>query len=365
MQNPLRVLLLLCLGALLVAGCGGGGESASEDTDVNTLLEQTFTGEHKVDSGKLDLSLRIDAQGGSSSQLQGPISVKLSGPFETQGEGRLPKFDMDASFEGAGQSFQAGVTSTGDKGFVNFQGTEYEVSSQVFQQFKAGYEQAQKQAAEQNKDQQSLATLGIDPRRWLTDAQNAGEAMVGDAETIKITGGVDVTKLLDDVNAALEKARGLGVQGSEQLPEKLTDEQKRQAAEAVRNVKVEIYTGKEDSTLRRMLITFDVQAPAGSGGDAQSGSLALDFSLLDLNEGQDIEAPSGAKPFDELLGQLGGLGLGGMGGSGSGSGSGSGGGSDSSGAGADAEALRKYSECIEKAGEDVAAAQKCAELLSP
>jgi hypothetical protein len=364
MQNPLRVLLLLCLGALLVAGCGGNGESASEDTDVNELLEQTFSGEHKVDSGKLDLSLQIDAQGGSNPQLQGPISLKLGGPFETQGEGKLPKFDMDASFEGGGQSFQAGLASTGDKGFVNFQGTEYAVSDQVFQQFKAGYEQAQKQAQEQNQDQQSLATLGIDPRRWLTDAQNAGEAKVGDTDTIKITGGVDVTKLLDDVNTALEKARGLGVQGSEELPEKLTDEQKRQAAEAVKNVKVEIYTGKEDSTLRRMLITLDVEAPENSGGGAQSGSLALDFSLLELNEGQDIEEPSDAKPFDELLGQLGGLGLGGVGG-GSGSGSGGGGGSDSSGAGADAEALRKYSECIEQAGEDVAEAQKCAELLSP
>jgi hypothetical protein len=361
MQNPLRVLLLLCLGALLVAGCGGGGESASEDTDVNELLEQTFSGEHKVDSGKLDLSLRIDAQGGSNPQLQGPISLELSGPFETQGEGKLPEFDMDASFEGGGQSFQAGLASTGDKGFVNFQGTEYAVSDQVFQQFKAGYEQAQKQAKEQNQDQQSLATLGIDPRRWLTDAQNAGEAKVGDTDTIKITGGVDVTKLLDDVNTALEKARSLGVQGSENLPEKLTDEQKRQAAEAIKDLKVEIYTGQEDSTLRRMLVTLDVEAPAGSGGAAQSGSLALDFSLLELNEGQDIAAPSDAKPFDELLGQLGGLGLGGVGGSGSGSG----GGSDSSGAGADAEALRKYSECIEKAGEDVAAAQKCAELLSP
>jgi hypothetical protein len=361
MQNPLRVLLLLCLGVFLVAGCGGSGESADEGTDVNKLLEQTFSGEHKVDSGKLDLSLRIDAQGGSSSQLQGPISLKLSGPFETQGEGKLPKFDMDASFEGAGQSFQAGLASTGDKGFVNFQGTEYAVSDQVFQQFRAGYEQAQKQASEQNKDQQSLATLGIDPRRWLTDAKNAGEAKVGDTDTIKITGGVDVTKLLDDVNTALEKARGLGVQGSEQLPEKLTDEQKRQAAEAIKDLKVEIYTGKEDSTLRRMLITLAVDAPEGSGGEAQSGTLALDFSLLELNEGQDIEAPSGAKPFDELLGQLGGLGLGGAGAGAGGSGSGQ----DSSGSGADAEALRKYSECIEKAGEDVAEAQKCAELLSP
>jgi hypothetical protein len=352
-------LLLLALAALLavvVAGCGGSdGSSASEDTSVDELLKQTFTGKKKVDSGKLDLSLKIDVQGGSS-QVQGPISLSLSGPFQTQGKGKLPKFDIDAAFEGSGQSLKAGVTSTGDKAFVNFQGTEYAVSDQVFEQFKAGYEQAQKQSADKG-NQQSLATLGIDPRRWLTDAKNAGEAKVGDTDTIKITGGVDVDKLLDDVNTALEKARNLGVQGSESLPEKLTDKQKQEAADAIKDLSVEIYTGKDDTTLRRMVVNMGVDAK-DSGGGATTGTLTLDFSLLDLNEDQTIEAPSGAKPFDELLGQLGGLGLGGAGSSGSGSsGSGSG--------GASAEDLKKYSDCVTAAGSDTAKAQKCADLLSP
>ena len=357
-----RTLLLILVAALaaVAAGCGGGGSAADEGTDVNELLTQTFSGSKKVDSGRLDLTLRIDVQGAADSQLQGPITLKLTGPFQTQGEGKLPQFDVDASFEGAGQSFKAGLASTGDKGFVNFQNTEYAVSDQVFRQFQAGYEQAQKQGADQ-QNQQSLATLGIDPRRWLTDARNAGEAKVGDVDTIKITGGVDVAKLLDDVNTALEKARGLGVQGSESLPEKLTDQQKQQAADAIKNLAVEIYTGKEDTTLRRMLVAMDVQAPAGSSGGVQSGRLSLDFSLLELNESQEIAAPEGAKPFDELLGQLGGLGLGGAGGSGGASGSGGSG----SGAGASAEELKKYSDCIEAAGSDVAKAQKCADLLSP
>jgi hypothetical protein len=360
LRTPL--LALVALLTLVVAGCGGGDKAASVDdsTSVDQLLKQTFTGTKKIDSGRLDLALRIDVSGGSNAQLQGPVSLKLSGPFETQGKGRLPKFDMDAAFEGAGQSLKAGVASTGDKGFVNFNGTEYAVSDQIFQQFKAGYEQAQKQSASQGGNQQSLATLGIDPRRWLTDAKNGGEAKVGDTDTIKITGGVDINKLLDDVNTALTKARGLGVQGTENLPEKLTDAQKKQVADATKNVGVEIYTGKDDSTLRRMLVKMDVAAPAGSSGGAESGTLSLDFNLLDLNESQDIKAPSGAKPFEQLLGQLGGLGLG-TGGAGGGSGSS---GSGSSG-GASAEQLKKYSDCVTAAGSDTAKAQKCAELLSP
>jgi hypothetical protein len=353
------LVLLVALLALVVAGCGGNkSSSADESTSVDELLDQTFSGKKKVDSGKLDLTLKVDLQGGSS-QVQGPISLRLTGPFETQGDGKLPKFDVDAAFQGAGQSLEAGLTSTGDKAFVNFQGTDYVVSDQVFQQFKAGYEQAQKQSADKG-NQQSLATLGIDPRRWLTDAKNAGEAKVGDTDTIKITGGVDVDKLLDDVNTALDKARNLGVQGSDTLPEKLTDKQKQEAADAIKDLSVEIYTGKDDTTLRRMVVTMGVDAKDTAGGGATSGTLSLDFSLLELNEDQSIEEPSGAKPFDQLLGQLGGLGLG-LGGAGA-SGSGS---SGSGTGGASAEDLKKYSDCVTNAGSDTAKAQKCADLLSP
>ena len=361
LRPRLLLLVLAALLAALVAGCGGGdgeGASADEDSSVDQVLKDTFSGKKKVESGKLDLSLKIDVQGSSDSQLQGPITLSLTGPFQTQGKGKLPQFDIDAAFEGAGQSLKAGVTSTGEKAFVNFQGTDYAVSDQVFQQFKAGYEQAQKQSADKG-NQQSLATLGIDPRRWLTDPKNEGEAKVGDTDTIKITGGVDINKLLDDVNTALDKARGLGVQGSDQLPEKLTDQQKQQAADAIKDLKVEIYTGKEDTTLRRMVVNTTVEAPDNGG----TGTLSLDFQLLDLNEDQSIEAPSGAKPFDQLLGQLGGLGLGGAGGTGGSGSSGDGGGSGSGGASADD--LKKYSDCVTEAGSDTAKAQKCAELLSP
>jgi hypothetical protein len=366
MQNRRRALLLLCLLAVLAlvgVGCGGGDEEASDSTSVDELLDKTFTGDKKVESGKLDLKLNVNLEGGEAAQLQGPITLSLGGPFQSQGDGKLPKFDIEASFEGGNQSVKAGITSTGDKGFVNFNGTEYVVSDEVFQQFRTGYEQAQKQAEGKSDESPSLATLGIDPRKWLTDPKNEGEAKVGDTDTIKITGGVDVSKLLDDVNRALEQARSLGVQGSEGLPEKLTDEQKQQAAEAIKDLKVEIYTGKEDTTLRRMLVSMNVVAPANAGGG--SGSLELDFSLLDLNEDQEISEPSGAKPFDELLGQLGNLGIGGLGGGSGSSGGGSGGGSGSSGSGATAEDLRKYSECIESAGNDSTKQQQCAELLSP
>lgn len=245
MQRILRS--LLCLMALLavtgLAACGG--DEATSSTDVNKLLDDTFSGDKKMDSGKLDLALKLDVQG--SGAVQGPVNVKLSGPFESQGAEKLPKFDMEASFEGAGQSLKAGVMTTGEKGFVSFNGTDYAVSDEVFKQFKESFERA---ASQGQQEDQSLKTLGIDPRKWLSNAENAGEEKVGDTDTIRITGDVDVAKLVDDINTALEKAGSLGLQGQAQLPTKLTEEQKQQIQKAIKDLKVDIYTGKEDTTLQ-------------------------------------------------------------------------------------------------------------------
>ena len=270
--RPAALVMLLSL-ALLVGACGGSGsgEEVSASTDVNELLKQTFTGSKQVKSGNLELTMKLESTGGES-QVDGPVAIRLAGPFQAQGGGKLPKFKLEASFEGAGQSIKAGATSTGEKGYLSFQGTDYVVEDQVFKQFKAGFEQAQKQGS---GDQQSFASLGMDPRKWLTDPKNAGEAEVGDDDTIKITGGIDVAKLLDDVNNALAKASALGLQGSGQVPEKLTDQQKRQVTEAVSDPRVEIYTGKEDTILRRMVVDFGVDDKASG----TSGAVAFDVSI--------------------------------------------------------------------------------------
>ncbi len=359
MTRPLRLLLLSLLAVLAlgvgVAACGGGDDAASEDTDVDTLLSDTFKGNKKVESGKLDLSLRLDAK--NTEGLSGPVTVKITGPFQTEGKQKLPKFDIDFAFEGAGQSIKAGLTSTGTKGFVSFQGSEYAVTDQVFKQFKAGYEQAQQKG---NKNNQSLSSLGLDPRQWLTNAKNEGDAKVGDDDVIKITGGIDVNKLLDDVNQALSKARDLGVQGTQNLPTQLTAAQRKQVTDAVKHPTVEIYTGKEDKILRRMVVALGIVAPKNSSSPNGSAEVKLDFAISDLNEDQEISEPSGAKPFDQLLSKLGGLGLGGLGGASGGSGS-----SGSSGSSAPNANLEKYSQCVSDAGSDTAKAQKCADLLTP
>ena len=317
MPSRLRIALLVALATLSFGLVACGGDDAASE-DVDTLLEETFSSGKQVDSGNLDIKLEIEAQG--AEQAEGPVNIRLAGPFQSEGEKKLPKFQFDVSFEGAGQSFNAGATSTGEKGFVKFQGTDYAVSDEIFAQFKQGFEQAQEQAGE--SEDPSLSTLGIDPRKWLTDAKNEGEAKVGDDEAIKITGGVDVDKLLDDVNVALDKARSLGLQGAAELPSELTEEQRKAVTDAVEDIRVEIYTGAEDKILRRMLIDLSVKAPEGTE-EVESADIVFDMSITGVNEDQTISEPEETKPLEE------------------------------------------YSQCVRDAGDDAAKAQECAGLLGP
>ncbi len=132
---------------------------------------------------------------------------------------------------------------------------------------------------------------------------------MGDTDTIKITAGIDVAKLLDDANKTLEAASAIGAAQGQEIPEKLTEEQKQQAVEAIKDPKIEIYTGKDDKIMRRMMLSLGLE------DQGSSGTIAFDVSITGLNESQDIAEPADAQPFDQLLGQLGALGaLGGAGG---------------------------------------------------
>ena len=359
------VVLAAVLALVGMAACGGG-------EDPKKVVKETFSGNKRVASGKLNISLALKAEGARN--LGGPIQVKLTGPFQSQGDKQLPKFDFDLSLAASGQTFRAGAVSTGNAGFLKFQGQAYSVPEQVFAQFKQGYERSQAQR-EGSKENPTFASLGVNPENWLKDPEDKGEEDVGGTKTIHVAAGVDVPKLLDDVNKILTRARGqLGNQGR-QLPNQLTPAQRKAVEDAIKDVSFDVYTGKEDKTLRRMTVKLKFEVPENQRQSAQGlsgGELTFDLVIDDLNQPQTVNPPANPKPFDELTQSLRGA-LGGLAGAGAGSGAGgasggtppSGGGTATTppAAGGDANAQR-YLQCLQEAGGDVAKAQKCADLLN-
>jgi hypothetical protein len=342
---PTRLLLYLALSVALLAGCGGGAagsERASSSTDVNQLLRDTFQNLDKITSADLSAKLAIDGQGQK-------VGATLRGPFQSQGAGKLPRFQLDATLDSGGRSFTAGATWTGDKGFVSVQGTQYALSGLIASQLAAGYEEAAKSG--QNRDKGLLAALGIDFSKWLKSGSNAGEAQVGDIATVKVTGEADVARVIDDLQRVADRARTLNLPGTSSVPQKITPQQRQEIVDAIKKLAVEVYTGRDDRILRRLVVDADLQDPASKA----VSHIVFDLTLAKVGDDQQISEPKDAKPFGELVKVVDQLkGLGGLaGGSGSGSGS----------AAPSAASLDKYAKCIEQSQGDSAKAQKCAALL--
>jgi len=169
---------------------------------------------------------------------------------------------------------------------------------------------------------------------------------------------VDVGKFLDDVSALLGKAGQL--QGAARLPSSLSDQQRKDIESSIKDANVEVWTGKSDKTLRRVLLKVDIDVPSdvrGRAGGLSTGTLSFDLAINDLNQPQTITAPTNARPLSELGGVLSG-GLSGAAGSGGSTPSTPSTPSTSPPSGSSS----KYLTCVKAAGTDVQKIQQCAAL---
>jgi hypothetical protein len=363
MTRSLRCIVPL-VAAFVLASCGGESskqpdpaQRASASSDVNSLLKTTFANVSKMRSATVDLKVRITPRGAKASD--GPVSAHLSGPFVSQGANQLPKFAFTAELQSGGQSFNAGASYDGTKAYVALLGTPYVVSDLVTKQFVAGYEQSLKSRQTKQGTAPVLGSLGIDFTKWLPDARNEGEAQVGDAKAIKISGKADVKQVIADLEKITEKASALNVPGTAgRIPQKLTPEQKAAAEAAIKGLTVTVYTGADDTILRRLTVDADLQDAAAK---IDVGVLlGLTFTKVGLQ--QTIAAPSNPKPFTELLKAIDAAGIANLGLGGPAPG----GGTDSTvpNSSTTPNNVDKYATCIEQANGDKAKARKCADLLT-
>ena len=361
--------ILATLAAGLVA-CGSSGGGGGEDP--NTVLNQTFSGDHtKVKSGDIDIKFGFDVTG----KQGGKLNAELSGPYENEGTKKVPKLDWkitaDASGPGQSFNFDGGITSTGDAAYVNYKGSDYQVTPALFEQFKQQIEQSAGQSTTSPQSgKQLLQLLGVkDAKQLLTNLKNEGTSDVEGTTTNHISGDLDVNKVVDSLKNLASSASALGALGgsSSQLP---SGAQLDQIKSAVKTAHFDIYSGQDDHILRRLTVDIGVEPPSNTGVDKLDAN--FDVTLGKVNEPQTITAPSNPKPFAQLLSQLGvspsqlgSLGTLGLGAAGGGSSSTGGGGPSLAvpgGSGASSQQTQKYLDCVSKAS-SAADLQSCNSLL--
>jgi hypothetical protein len=353
--NRIRVSVALALAlasALLIAACGGG----ANNEDPQHVLTETFSNPTSIKSGNFDLDVKIETSGGDN---PGSLEVKLGGSFQSPGPGQFPKFDFDLSYHGDSgsqtSSGSGGLTATGDRAFINIQGTEYAVPQRLYDEFTSTYAQIQSQSGS-GQQKGLLQRLGINPVGWLTDLKNEGTEDVEGQKTIHISGEANVAQIVDDLKTIARQA-GTSVG-------KIDFTQLDQLNSIVRSGDVDVNSGESDKLLRRFSVSFDLQPPPGTPGAPDSLTFELELNLADVNKPQMIQAPANAQPLTADV--LRGLGinpsaLGGAlrGGLGTGGALPEPGGST---APPSASATQAYQQCLSQAA-GVAALRRCANLL--
>jgi hypothetical protein len=296
------VLAALCT-ALVACGSSSSSESPQQ------VIDKTFGSDHgKITSADLNLSIKGSAAGPKG----GTLDASLSGPFESQGTGKVPKFAIQVSVDANSQSsgkktnFQGGLTSTGDAAFVNYKGSDYSVPSAIFDQIKTAYEQS---AGKQSQNQQSAGAifkqLGINnPKDLLTNLKDEGDTSVDGTSTSHISGDLDVNKLIDDLKSASTGASALGALGAS-VPKLPSPAQLDQIKSAIKTAHFDLYSGKDDHILRRLTVTLSIVPPPAQANGVNKVDVTFDVTLGKVNQSQTITAPSGAKPLSALFSQLG------------------------------------------------------------
>jgi hypothetical protein len=248
----------------------------------------------------LRLEAEIDVQG-----LEGfdkPIRIQASGPYRSTKD-KLPSFDIDleVSTGGPGSTISTGRLSTGDRAFVKFGDSFYEVDP--------------KEVAKANRQLDggeggtcTRKGIGIDPRPWVEDAKDDGDEKIAGVNTTHVSGRLDVDRMLRDLNRFVSRCGALLGTAAGEVPSALKQSDIDKIAQLVNDPSFDVYVGKEDDIVRRLSASIDVKVPQqdqeGIGG-IEGGSLNFSIEFADVNGDQQIEAPARSRPLSELTSQLG------------------------------------------------------------
>jgi hypothetical protein len=269
---------LACLLALLAlaAGCGGGGEESATD-----ILSDTADNLGEIRSGDLSLELLFAGRNG---ERQG---FRLEGPFSLNGGGLLVA-ELDYVQIAGAEEAQVRFISTGGQAFVAVGGTAYELPPQL--------------VAEIKEATGDLETDGLGERielgNWIENPTRAEGGTVGGADTDRIAANLNVVNV---VNGLVEIAAAFGGTESPPRVEGEAAEQLRRAVDAAR---IEVYTGKEDRLLRRLVISMEFSPEAPDEVKNILGvSVDFDFAIADPNKDVNVSPPANVRPYSDLVGE--------------------------------------------------------------
>ncbi|MGE0068419.1 MAG: hypothetical protein AB7T48_13805 [Solirubrobacterales bacterium] len=304
-MSRFRIFTLLATAvALAGAFAACGGSDSSSDDPQKVIESATLEG---VESGTIDLSLGVKAEGDSG----GNLDLSLSGPFQSRGLETLPELDMEVSakgdMDGEAVDFEGSVVLLSDRAFIGYNGNEYEVDPTTFGFVKSGFEQGLSEAGAEGESESADVTAcqealaGIDLTTVIDNLESDGSADVDGTSTTKVSGDLNPEGAVDALIALTEDpACSSQLEAAGPLPLDELEAARGEVSTAVKDAHVEVYVG-DDNIIRKAVAEITIEPKDANGEKAE---VDFELTLGGVNESQKISAPENAKPLEGLFNEL-------------------------------------------------------------
>jgi hypothetical protein len=295
----------LAVVGIAAVGCGGsdGGEGGDARAEWNRAIGPDGIG--KLQSGNLDLSVKIDASGGDQS---GSINLELTGPFQSGANGSADlHLTADSSFQDLEGSFDMRFIAVDRSFYVSYGGQTYELGAAQAKRLGElqGGSTPSPGTGWREACRMQFQTGGLDPSlcdqlrpgAWIGDFSDEGSESIGGVETDHLQGKIDVHRLVTDLVRIFRSAASKqGLPPGVFDPDRVAD----QVDKYVDKAEVSAYPATSDGIPRRLGLDLSVDA-----GYVGSIDLTIEASFDHVNEPQSIQAPSGSvQPIGALVQQL-------------------------------------------------------------
>jgi hypothetical protein len=279
---------------------------------ASALVQSTFDSRHPIASGRVSLSLTLAPAG--SDRGAAPISLSLSGPFQSTGPQQMPRFAFridlregghGGAHAGAGHDLHVGATAIAGHLFLELQGTTVRAPASAMRALQQGYGTLQpgnvhaSHATRSRRGGAPYAGLAIDPGDWLEHPEEAGITRLEGVPIERIVAGLDAAVFLRDA-ARLWGFAGTLASGYATAAGSLSNASlsalvdSASLADSARAGRVDLYTGPDDHLLRRLAssVTLSTTPHTRAALNGLSrGVLRLELRFTELNRSQKIEPP--------------------------------------------------------------------------
>ena len=267
------IAILACGVGVALTGCG-----AQEAEVVKGAFEK--------DIASANIEVAFEAQAG-----QGATSVKLAGPYQSNGKGQLPSADLAVQIMGAAPGTINGrLISTGKNAFVEYGGETYEVGEATIAELqKSGGSSGQ-------LTPNDIKTMMGQMQDWFPSSDTQEDADLEGEPVTRVTGKLDLSAALTDLK---ELAKRPGMSGTEGLKELSSGDIKR-IERMFSDPRFTLDVGRDDGKLRRIVATMKMD------NGSEQGAMEFSIRFKDVDKPVTIDAPAtgSGKPIEELGKQL-------------------------------------------------------------